>query len=213
MISIRPYRASDRQSVREICFATGYMGEPAAWYWRDFASFADVWSGYYTDHEPESLFVATEGERVVGYLLGCVDSARAPSPRAAITRALGRRALLLRPGTAGFFWRSIADSLSSAEVPSGGVEDPRWPAHLHTNLLPQARGRGAGGALMRAWRERLRLLGSPGCHLATLAENTRAIGFFEHSGFRRHGPPVRVPGLRTRGGAHMHTQWMVSDPT
>ena len=195
--------------MREIAFETGYMGEPAGWYWRDAVSFADVWSGYYTDHEPESAFVATHGEAVVGYLLGCVDTARAPSPRTAITQQLVRRHLLLRPGTAGFFWRSLWDTLRDESVQSGELRDPRWPSHLHINLLPAARGHGAGRALVEAWFERLRRLGSPGCHLGTMAENTNAIGFFGSMGFERHGAPLLVPGMRLRTGGRMHAQLMV----
>jgi ribosomal protein S18 acetylase RimI-like enzyme len=208
LIAIRPYRPEDREAVRAIVFATGFMGEPADWYWRDATSFADVWSGYYTDCEPESAFVATDGAAVVGYLLGCVDTRRAPSPRAAIVRQLWRRQLPVRPGTAGFFWRSVADVLRQPGVPSGELSDPRFPSHLHIDLLPAGRGRGAGRGLMEAWLDRLRAAGSPGCHLGTLAENTAAIAFFERMGFARHGPPTRVPGMRTRAGARMHQQLM-----
>jgi len=209
LLTIRPYRAEDRERVREITFETGYMGEPAAWYWRDAVSFADIWSGYYTDHEPESAFVAVEAGTVVGYLLGCLDTARAPSPRAAITRQLLRRQLLLRPGTAGFFWRSIADTLRNPSVPSGELSDPRWPSHLHINLLRAARGQGAGRGLVSAWLDRLRQLGSPGCHLGTLAENTSAIRFFQSVGFEPFGAPLLVPGMRLRAGGRMHEQLMV----
>ena len=62
--------------------------------------------------------------------------------------------------------------------------------------------------LMQAWLDRLRAVGSPGCHLGTLAENTAAIRFFERMGFARHGPPTRVPGMRTRSGQRMHQQLM-----
>ena len=209
MLTIRSYRAADRARVREIAFETGYMGESAAWYWRDAISFADVWSGYYTDHEPESTFVAVEGDHVAGYLLGCLDTARAPSPRAAITRQLLRRQLLLRPGTAGFFWRSLADSLRDGSVPSGELSDSRWPSHLHINLLRAARGHGAGSALVAAWLERLRQHGSPGCHLGTLAENHAAIRFFRSVGFELLGAPLLVPGMRLRSGGRMHEQLMV----
>ena len=195
--------------MREIAYATGYMGESPAWYWRDAVSFADIWSGYYTDQEPESAFVAVEGGEVAGYLLGCVDTARAPSPRDVIVRQLRKRHLLVRPGTAGFFWRSLWDTLRDGQVPSGELSDPRWPAHLHINLLSAARGRGAGRGLVEAWLARLRGLGSPGCHLGTMAENTNAIGFFERMGFARHGPPSLVPGMRLRSGGRMHVQLMV----
>lgn len=208
MLEIRPYQPADRPAIRRIVFETGFMGESAAWYWRDAESFAEIWSGYYTDREPESAFVAVEGGAVLGYLLGCVDSRRAPSPRAAIARQLWRRQLPLRPGTAGFFWRSIGDVLRDPSVPAGDLDDPRFPSHLHIDLLPAARGRGAGRALMAAWFARLRAVGSPGCHLGTLAENRDAIAFFERVGFARHGTPLRIPGLRTRAGARMHQQVM-----
>lgn len=208
MLESRPYRRADRDAIRRIVFETGFMGESAAWYWRDAESFADVWSGWYTDREPESAFVAVEGDRVLGYLLGCVDSRRAPSPRAAIARQLWRRQLLFRPGTAGFFRRTLVDLLRQPSVPSGELCDPRFPSHLHIDLLPEARGRGAGRELMEAWLERLRAVGSPGCHLGTFAENASAIRFFERMDFARHGAPTLVPGLRLRSGARMHQQLM-----
>jgi ribosomal protein S18 acetylase RimI-like enzyme len=208
-VQIRAYRAEDRQQLRKIAFETGYMGEPCDWYWRDAPSFADVWTGYYTDREPESAFVAVEGDTVVGYLVGCADSARAPSAASAVLRQMVRRQLLVRPGTAGFFWRSFWDTLRDGNVPSGELHDPRWPAHLHINLLPAARGHGAGRGLVTAWLGRLRQLGVPGCHLGTMAENTNAIRFFESVGFVRFGPPVLVPGMRLRTGGRMHAQMMV----
>ena len=208
-MQIRPYRSEDRAQLREIAHETGFMGESAAWYWRDAKSFADVWTGYYTDREPESTFVAAEGDAVMGYLVGCADTARAPSPTAAVLRQMVRRQLLLRPGTAGFFWRSFWDTLRDGGVPSGELSDPRWPAHLHINLLPAARGHGAGRGLVTAWLGRLRQLGVPGCHLGTLAENTNAIRFFESVGFARFGGPVLVPGMRLRSGGRMHAQLMV----
>jgi ribosomal protein S18 acetylase RimI-like enzyme len=208
MLEIRPYRSEDRPAIRRIVFETGYMGEPADGYWRDAESFAEIWSGYYTDCEPESAFVAVESGAVLGYLLGCVDSRRAPGPRAATPRQAWRRQLPLRPGTAGFFWRALADALREPDVPSGDLSDPRFPSHLHIDLLPAARGRGAGRRLMEAWLARLRAVGSPGCHLDTFAENAAAICFFERMRFARHGPQLRVPGMRTRDGARMHQQLM-----
>ena len=54
---VRGYRPEDRPAVRRICHVTGYMGDPADWYWADEDSFADTWTGYYTDKEPESCGV------------------------------------------------------------------------------------------------------------------------------------------------------------
>ena len=121
------------------------------------------------------------------------------------------------PGTAGFVWRSAWDIVT--DVMTGKIRpsdrklefDPRWPAHLHIDLLQEAIGRGAGSALMRIWLDRLRYLKVPGCHLGTLAENHRAIAFFEAMGFRKEGNNPPVPGERTRDGKRLHSQLMVQE--
>ena len=210
-VQVRPYRAADRPQVRYICHATGYMGDSIRWAWRDPESFADMFSGYYTDHEPESIYVVDQGGEVTGYLLGCVDTRRAQSSTVVAARHALGRLLLARPGTAGFLWRGMADLLRDARrlVASGAFWDPRWPAHLHIDLLPLARGRGAGRRLMERWLDRLGQQGVPGVHLGTFAENLPAIAFFQRVGFCLHGEPLPAPGFRTREGARMHSQIMV----
>lgn len=215
-VAIRAYEPKDRDAVRAICVATGFMGEPAGWMWRDEPSFADTFSGYYTDREPTSALVAEVDGDVVGYLLGCRDSRRATSPAAVVLRHVVRRGIAVRPGTAGILWRSVGDvvvDLARRRVRPGDLafDDPAYPAHLHINLLPVARGQGVGARLVRRWLDQLRLDGVPGCHLQTMAENTGAVAFFEAMGFRRHGEPVPAPGERTRAGARTHIQRMVID--
>jgi ribosomal protein S18 acetylase RimI-like enzyme len=207
---VRPYAPADRAAVRRIAFDVGFMGEPADWYWGDFESFANIWTGYYTDHEPESAFVAEVDGRVVGFLVGCVDTRRAPSSEAAIRREVIRRVLFLRPGTARFMWRAVRDARRQPAPPTE-LHDPRWPSHLHINLLPGVRRASVGTQLVQAWFARLRAHGSPGCQLTTMAENGRAIAFFERNGFRRFGPPHLLPGMRLRSGDRMHLQVMVAD--
>lgn len=208
-LEIRQVQCGDEEALRRIAYQTGYMGDSPAFYWRHEKSFADIWIGTYLDHFPETLWVAADEGRPVGYLAGCLQTANAPSPAQAVVRHMLRSALIIRPGTAGFFWRAMIDSFSG--IPSGELDDPRWPAHLHTNLLPEARGRGAGAALMRAWFAQLREHGSPGCHLGTLAENHDGIAFFERMGFERHGEPILTPGLRSPGGGRHHVQLMTVD--
>jgi ribosomal protein S18 acetylase RimI-like enzyme len=215
-VAIRSYRPEDREAVRRICFLTGFMGESAEWMWRDRPSFADAFSGYYTDREPGSASVVEIDGVVMGYLLGCRDSSRADDPAVVIARHVLRRGIALRPGTAGFLWRTLLDAtrdLASGRVRVAdyGYEDPRYPAHLHIDLLPSARGVGAGARLLRGWLDELRDAGTRGCHLQTLHENTGAIAFFEAMGFRREGPTVLVPGQRTRAGGRTHIQRMVID--
>ena len=213
-VEIRRFRPEDRDAVRHICFVTGYMGEPVEWMWRDQESFADMFSGYYTDREPESTLVAVIGGKVQGYLLGCRESSRAWNPAAVAGRHIVRRGIAFRPGTAGFVWRSLGDIVGDfarrkVRIADYEFADPAFPSHLHINLLPAARGSGAGGRLVRTWLDDLRTAQVPGCFLQTAAENSNAIAFFEAMGFRRRGEPVLVPGERTRDGARTHIQTMV----
>lgn len=213
-VAIRPYRPSDRAAVRRVCFETGYMGEPVAWMWRDEESFADLFSGYWTDHEADSALVAEVDGAVAGYLLGCDDTRRVGNPAAMMGRHMVRRGLLLRPGTAGVMWRMIGDAAVGAarhDLPPASVYDERWPAHLHIDLLPVCRGRGVGAALVRRWLDTLRTRGVPGCHLETMAENHGAVAFFTAMGFTARGRAHLVPGFRTPAGGRLHVQLMVRE--
>jgi GNAT superfamily N-acetyltransferase len=212
-LGVRAYEPRDRPWVRDISFATGFMGESAESFWRHRASWADIWTSYYTDREPESLHVATMDDAVVGYLAGCMNTASMdPSTDELISAAIRRHWLIFRPGTAGFLYRAMLDSWRDGQGSGGDFVDPRWPAHLHIDLLPVARGIGLGEALMERWLRQLTDAASPGCHLATLIENTRAHSFFERSGFRDHGGPTRVPGMRGTKGERLHQQIMVWEP-
>jgi RimJ/RimL family protein N-acetyltransferase len=211
--TIRPYRPEDRAAVRRICVETGFMGDPVQWQWRDEDSFADLFSSWYTDHDAaEAYVVADATDQVQGYLLGCADTSRVPDPVRALAPTVLRRGLLFRPGTAGVLWRGVRDVLGELRHGRRGPDptlDRRWPAHLHIDLLPAARGTGVGTELIRTWLSRLRQQGVPGCHLGTMAENRAAIAFFEHVGFRTEGAPQPLPALRARDGSRLHGQLMV----
>jgi len=108
-------------------------------------------------------------------------------------------------------WRMLADAavLGARKQLPVRVWDRRWPAHVHINLLPECRGRGAGAGLMRTWLDSLKAQGVPGCHLQTTLENTRAVRFFESAGFEKHGSATPEPGFRSRDGKRLHIQLMV----
>lgn len=210
---MRGYASDDRDAVRRICWETGYMGDPVGWQWADRDSFADLFTGWYTDHEPGSARVAELDGRVVGYLLGCRDSRRVRSPGGGtVALHLLARGLLVRPGTAPVLWRSLGDVARGAvrgeDLPSAFVDD-RWPAHLHIDLLPEARSQGVGEALVTAWLDDLAADDVAGCHLETWAENDGAIAFFRHMGFAPRGRPTPMPGLRSPEGHRHHSQLMV----
>ena len=75
-VVIRRYKREDRQAVRDIAWETAFMGESASVFFSDREIFADFLTLYFTDHEPESCFVAESKGHVVGYLIGAEDEAR-----------------------------------------------------------------------------------------------------------------------------------------
>ena len=62
-------------------------------------------------------------------------------------------------------------------------------------LLPEARGTGAGAALMRAALDELR---ARGVRTAKLGAQTHAIGFYEKLGFTAYGPEYDDAGIPHR---------------
>src|SRR4051812_23895068 len=98
------------------------MGGSLAHLYRDRESWVDMYTSYYTDEEPESAFVVvSEADRVLGYLLGCVETRRARSEFSIALRHNLTRFLWARPGLAGFWWRAGWDVLVD-------LAGPRQPA-------------------------------------------------------------------------------------
>ncbi|MFC8526072.1 GNAT family N-acetyltransferase [Nocardia sp. NPDC057227] len=205
-MEIRAVLPGDRAELLALSSRAG-AGSPTESVWGHAESEAAVYLTPYFELEPESLFVAVSGGELVGYLAGCVDTAAFPSEEERMRRAIGDHRLFVKRGPLAFFARAGIDAMRPGPA-AGELDDPRYPAHLHINLVPEARGTGAADALMARWFARLEQAGAPGCFLQTLVENTRAGKFFERSGFTDHGPTPLVPGLRYRG-ARVHQRTMV----
>lgn len=162
----------DWESIREICALTGYGGEPIET--RRWRFFAELWIGPYQRLLPDWTYVAaTPGGKILGYLTACPDTE-------AFTRSRGFRftlPLLARVMVLEFGWNSDVGRFvrRTLGLESGPEESfspdvliqtfDRFPAHLHMNLLSEARGGGAGSALVAACLQDLRSAGVPGIHL------------------------------------------------
>ena len=212
---IRTYTAADHNALIDL-FERASENSPSGELWRHPPSQRMVYLDPYVDSCPDTLFLAEVDGELVGYLTGCPDSAMIPPEDERITDAIARHRVFLKARSLPFFGRSMVDlmtaKLRGADVSGGEVVDPSFPAHLHINLVPQARGTGAAQDLMSAWMGWLARADSPGCYLQTLVENTRAVRFFEKCGFVTHGSTPRVPGVRYSGRS-VHQQTMIWRPT
>ncbi|GAA1078587.1 GNAT family N-acetyltransferase [Nocardiopsis composta] len=206
---VRLFAEEDRAELREV-FRRAGEGESVA----PFEGYEEsVWLDPYMDAQPDSLFVAVRDGALVGYLTGCPDPSGVPTEKEHLARLIREERLLLKPAALRMMLRSAVDVLRAGRKGApADFSDPRWPAHLHIRLVPEGRGVGLGRALMLHWQDRLRELGSPGCHLQVLHENTTAVAFFERMGFTRRGAPLPIPGYRDERGGRLHRQIMVWSP-
>ena len=176
-------RMQDRARLRMISCETGIAGLPIERAWSGREVFADFWTLYYTDHEPQSCFVAEAEGQVVGYITGCLDTAR--FNRIMKAEIVPRIRLKLLTTGAALRPRNLSRALRLWRCARWGeLREPDlspFPAHLHINLLEGYRASGAGTRLMRALLDHCRARGVTGIHLGSISR--RAIPFFARNGF------------------------------
>ena len=185
-LQIRPYSPTDRRAVRDICCDTGFMGRPIDPIYRDRDAFADFFTRYYTDLEPENALVALDGEIVVGYLLGALDYNRCDRRRwwLLLSRTAPKVALRIltlrydKPSLkflAWFLFRAARETPKS--IPDA--------AHFHVNLLQKYRTGVAGRRLIFQFVNRLANLGHKGVYgQIQVYESRRAEKVFNRYGFK-----------------------------
>lgn len=198
---VRRYRAEDRSELFSL-FEHAGAGAPTGSLWGHAPSEAEIYLTPYLDYEPESVFVATIDDRLVGYLAGSTGRGAVPSEEELIVRAVRRHRVFLRPRALAFFCRSMIDTARTSlrrRPKAGALVDARWPAHVHINVERRARGTGIATELIAAFIAHLRTEGVPGVYLQTVVENSRAVRFFAKQAFVPHGPTPQVPGLRYEG--------------
>ncbi len=185
-VLIRKYRPEDRQALRTICYDTGLMGEPIDPYFGCADLFADYWMNYYTDHEPESAFVAEMNGGVVGYLVGCKDTCVYREVQKNVVMPAIRRKLFtfgyrIDRRFFAFVFRYLR-SMWRGEFPDEPAD--AFPAHLHMNVVDGCRNAGIGSKLLAEYLEYLRKNGVRGLHLGTTSYNKLAVPFYGKWGFR-----------------------------
>lgn len=138
-------------AIREIFFQSSAVQEFASDEARQ--KFWQRWTEYYFLYEPEQIHLLLKGDRLAGYLTGCLDSMRA--------------------------LRIQGDQNPSLKL----FEDllPRFPAHLHMNFHSDYRGQGLGREILSAFLQKTDAV-KLGVHIIT-APAVRNRGFYLQNGF------------------------------
>jgi hypothetical protein len=181
--TIRGYQASDREAVRRLCCATGFLGEAIDPVYEDRELFADFLTTYYTDHEPESSFVIEVNGELRGYLLGCRRPLLNQLYSFYQNIVLSFRALLRYPryneASRAFIRWLVMNGWR--EVPAA----PRRTPHFHINLLPDARKISTTRALFSAYFGYLYRCGEKRVYGQIVTfESRRGEKMFERYGFK-----------------------------
>ncbi len=185
--TIRPYQPCDRDAIRCICAATCWMGEyrreliPDDWMW------AEYWTRYFTDREPQHTWVALDSDNQIGgYLTGTSDVRRAHSYAMRILPGMAWHVIrhrLLRQRTSRRALLTMVHSMlfDGESLPNEVAK--HYPATWHFDLLPAARGGGLGGRLYQNFYSRMQELGVPGIHAQILNLNPPVRQFLGKLGF------------------------------
>lgn len=183
-LTIRPARPGDREAVYDICARTGDAGDDATGLVEHPELYGHLWAGAYLELEPRFAFVAEEDGAVHGYVLGALDTSSFEQRLDEVWWPPLRDRYPLPGGGTEVDRRHVAMLHHPVPTPLDVVA--RYPSHLHIDLLPRLQGRGVGRALMHGLLAALRDAGSTGVHLGVSPRNERALGFYDHLGFRRH---------------------------
>jgi GNAT superfamily N-acetyltransferase len=182
---IRPYQKEDRVRVRYISCETAFLDFSRQNIFSDDEVLADALTLYFTDYEPQSCFVATLGNRVIGYIIGTKDSrlmSKIFNSRVApflIMKGI-RRGVFFKKDNLKFFFYIIRSMCRGEFFAPNYSRD--FPAMLHINLDSDARGKGLGSLLIKQYLSYLKANKVRGVHFGTISD--RASNFFKDMGFQ-----------------------------
>lgn len=169
MISIRKYQSKDKPAARRILIETSRLPVETE---KDIKLLELLYNDYYTEVEPEHCFVAVdENDEAVGYIICAADYKKFRRTFMKFylpeIRELGMK----------YYIQAFMDIMGHA------IYAPKYPAHLHINVLPVCQGKGTGTGMMNALKDELRKCGVKGLMLSCAADNDGAIRFYKRNGF------------------------------
>lgn len=162
------------------------MGNPIDPIFVDRDAFADFFTRYYTDIEPENALVAIDEDRVVGYLLGCLDykSVNRKQLWLILSRTTPKvlgRILAFKYNRASFKFLSWFLFKAARETPKAVP----GAAHFHVNMYQDYRTGIAGRRLIFPFVNRVAELGMKGVYgQMQVYEDRRGEKIFERYGFK-----------------------------
>lgn len=182
MLSAHPAQPWDIPGAYRVAALTADCGDPLPFHGDgDSDLVGHVYVGPYFAHALAYATILADEQGIAGYLLATPDTVTfaqwaAESWWPALAERYGETAAhpVLQEFVSAFTQPPFASPAVATE----------YPAHLHIDLLPRARGRGWGRKLLTGLFQRLAQEHVPGIHLVVARENISAVQFYDRLGFR-----------------------------
>jgi ribosomal protein S18 acetylase RimI-like enzyme len=181
-VILRSSTATDLPGLLKVCLQTANGGKGATHLHNLHDLVGEIYVAPYVLHEPNFAFTLEVSEKVVGYVLGVLDTGRFES-------RLDRE---YWPATKAKYAALTQDlkphDLSLIEVLNRQGFGPKeliskYPSHLHIDIIESHQGFGYGKTMILHLLNALQDAGSSGVHLHMSASNDRANGFYKKLGF------------------------------
>jgi ribosomal protein S18 acetylase RimI-like enzyme len=173
---------ADLPGLLKVCLETANGGKGATHLHNLHDLVGEIYVAPYVLHEPSFAFTLKASEKVVGYVLGVLDTGRFESrldkdywpatkaKYAALTQDL-------TPHDVSLIEELNRQGFSPKELIS------KYPSHLHIDIIESHQGFGYGKTMILHLLKALQDAGSSGVHLHMSASNDRANGFYKKLGF------------------------------
>jgi ribosomal protein S18 acetylase RimI-like enzyme len=181
-VLLRTAKVTDLPDLLRVCLETGDSGKDATHLHKLPELVGDIYVAPYVIHEPDLAYALLSDKRVVGYLLGVLDTR-------AFESLLVDKYWPLAKAKYQHFKTEITDSDRELlkDLDKQGSSDEsltaKYPSHLHIDIVEAHQGAGYGKSMIAFLLEELKAAGSAGVHLHMSASNDRARGFYKKFGF------------------------------
>lgn len=172
MYSIRKYKSSDREQLRYICKETVFDGKKDNQ--NRLESIALIYNDYYTDYEPENIFVAVNDDDIpVGYIICSVNT----------KMYFEKMVKEYFSKVAKTYSKSIPIFL--ANLFSVIIAKKQYRIHMHIDLLPEAQHKGLGSELIKTLAKKLYYQGVNNLTVCGINLKADSYKFYRHIGFHK----------------------------
>lgn len=181
-VLLRSAKIDDLPDLLRVCLETGDSGKDATHLHKLPDLVGEIYVAPYVVHEPKFAYALVAGDRVVGYLLGVLD-----------TKTFENILLEKYWPIAKAKYQNVDSELTPSdqelikELNKQGFSDEsltaKYPSHLHIDIVEAHQGAGYGKSMIAFLLEELKTAGSAGVHLHMSASNDRARGFYKKFGF------------------------------